>query len=204
MTRRLLLVCSLAMLGCSKKPAPKVVVPEVYRVKFETSKGDFTVEVRRAWAPHGADRFHELVRMKYFDQGRFFRVIQGFIAQFGVHRDFNVHDKWRKMTIADDPPIEKNAQWTLAFAKLGPSSRTTEVFINLGDNPKLDEQGFVPFGKIVDGFASVAQIYAGYGEFRPDGKFIDGGRVEEETNEYLIPRFPKMDYIVRANLEKLE
>jgi peptidyl-prolyl cis-trans isomerase A (cyclophilin A) len=191
----------LALASCGKKPEPKVVVPEVYRVVFETSVGNFTVEVQRAWAPHGADRFHELVRMRYFDQGRFFRVIQNFIAQFGVHRDFNVHGKWREMTIADDPPVEKNTVGTLAFAKSGPNTRATEVFINLNNNTKLDEQGFVPFGRVVSGLENVAKIYAGYGEFRPEGKFLDGGRVEEETNEYLVQRFPKLDYILRTHFE---
>jgi len=181
-----------------KKPAPKIVVPDVFRVKFETSQGDFVVEANRAWAPHGVDRFHELVRMKYFDENRFFRVIPNFIAQFGVHRDFNVHEKWREFFIVDDPPKEKNLRGTLAFAQSGPSTRATEVFINLADNPALDQQGFVPFAKIVEGQDVPAKLYSGYGEMRPEGKEIDPGRVEGETNEYLIPRFPKMDYITRA------
>jgi peptidyl-prolyl cis-trans isomerase A (cyclophilin A) len=167
-------------------------------VRFETSQGDFTVEVTRAWAPRGADRFHELVRMRYFDESRFFRVLAGFIAQFGVHKDFNVHDKWRKFFILDDPPKEKNARGTLAYAKSGPNSRATEVFINLKDNAILDEQNFVPFGKVVEGMEVVDKLYSGYGEMRPEGKEIDPGRVEEEANEYLVPRFPKMDYIKRA------
>src|SRR5579871_3093378 len=121
---------ALCVTAC-KKPAPKVVVPEVFRVKFETSQGDFVVEARRDWAPHGVDRFHELVRMKYFDEGRFFRVVKGFIAQFGVHRDFKVHDVWRTLFIVDDPPKEKNVRGTLAFAKSGPNTRATEIFINL-------------------------------------------------------------------------
>src|SRR5947208_12755079 len=137
-------VLALFSIGC-RKPAPKVVVSEVFRVSFETSQGDFIVEVNRAWSPHGADRFHELVRMRYFDEARFFRVLKGFIAQFGVHRDFDVHATWRKMFIVDDPPKEKNLRGTLAFAKSGPNTRATEVFINLADNAALDDQGFVPF-----------------------------------------------------------
>ena len=190
-------VLALSSIGC-RKPAPKVVVPEVFRVSFETSQGDFIVELNRAWSPHGADRFHELVRMRYFDEARFFRVLKGFIAQFGVHRDFDVHATWRKMFIVDDPPKEKNLRGTLAFAKSGPNTRATEVFINLADNAALDDQGFVPFGKIVQGIEVIDKIYSGYGEMRPEGKDIDGNRVEEETNEYLVQRFPKMDYIVRA------
>lgn len=183
-----------------RKPAPKVVVPEVFRVKFETTQGDFVVEATRAWAPHGVDRFHELVRKRYFDDGRFFRVLQGFIAQFGVHRDFNVHAIWRNSFIVDDPARQKNLRGTLAFAKSGPNTRSTEIFINLADNAVLDDQGFVPFGKIVEGLEVIDKLYSGYGEMRPEGKEIDVGRVEGETNEYLVPRFPKMDYIKRARL----
>ena len=187
------------MAACHK-PAPKVVVPEVFRVKFETSQGDFVVEATRAWAPRGVDRFHELVRMRYFDQGRFYRVLHGFIAQFGVHRDFTVHATWRSLFIVDDPPKEKNLRGTLAFAKSGPNTRATEIFINLADNPVLDQEGFVPFARIVDGIDVIDKLYSGYGEMRPEGKEIDAGRVEEETNEYLVQRFPKLDYIKRARL----
>jgi len=187
-------------LAACRKPPAKVVVPEVFRVKFETSQGDFVVEATRAWAPHGVDRFHELVRMRYFDQGRFFRVLPHFIAQFGVHRDFNVHDAWRKLFIPDDPPNQKNARGTLAFAKSGPSTRATEIFINLADNTILDSQAFVPFARIVEGMEVPDKLYAGYGEMRPEGKEIDPARVEEETNEYLVQRFPKLDYIKTARL----
>lgn len=194
-----LCMASLLLAACSKKEPPKpVVVPAVFRVKFQTSKGDFVVEATKAWAPHGVDRFHELVRMKYFDQGRFFRVVPGFIAQFGVHRDFNVHGKWRTMFIADDPPQQKNLRGTLAYAESGPGTRATEMFINLADNKALDDQGFVPFAKVIQGMDVVDQFYSGYGEVRPEGKYIDPGRVEGETNEYLTQDFPKLDYIVHA------
>jgi len=191
------LTAALLLAGC-KKPAPKIVVPEIFRVQFETSQGIFIVEATRAWAPHGVDRFHELVRKRYFDDGRFFRVIPGFIAQFGVHRDFNVHAAWRQLFIPDDPPKQKNLRGTLAYAMSGPATRATEIFINLADNPMLDEQAFVPFAKVIQGMDVVDKFYAGYGEMRPQGKDIDPGRVEEETNEYLVQRFPKMDYIKHA------
>lgn len=190
-----LMILALLAAGCRKQP--KVVVPEVFRVKFQTSQGDFVVEAARAWAPHGVDRFHELVRMRYFDQGRFFRVVKGFIAQFGVNRDFNVHDTWRELFIVDDPPQQKNLRGTLSFAKSGPNTRATEIFINLADNGILDDQKFVPFAKVVSGMDVVDKLYSGYGDLRPLGP-IDGGRVEEEANEYLVPRFPKLDYIVHA------
>ena len=184
--------------GCHKKEEVKVIVPEVFRVKFQTSQGDFVVEAIRAWAPHGVDRFHELVRMKYFDQGRFFRVVPGFITQFGVHRDFNVHEKWRTMFIPDDPPQQKNVRGTLAFAKTDPGTRATEIFINLVDNKALDDQFFVPFAKVVQGMDVVDKFYSGYGEMRPEGKYIDPTRVEGEANEYLTQRFPNLDFILHT------
>jgi peptidyl-prolyl cis-trans isomerase A (cyclophilin A) len=192
-------MAAVLLTACRKKEQPKVVVPEVFRVKFQTSQGDFVVEAQRAWAPHGVDRFHELVRIKYFDQGRFFRVVPGFIAQFGVHRDFDVHGKWRTMFIADDPPREKNLRGTLAFAKSDAGTRSTEMFINLADNQALDDQGFVPFAKIIQGMEVVDKFYSGYGEMRPEGKYIDPTRVEGEANEYLTQRFPKLDFIVRTS-----
>jgi peptidyl-prolyl cis-trans isomerase A (cyclophilin A) len=193
------LLLTVVAVAC-RKPAPKVVVPEVFRVKFETSQGDIVVEARREWAPHGVDRFYELVRMRYFDQGRFFRVLPGFIAQFGVHRNMDVHATWSKLYIVDDPPRLKNLRGTLAFAQSGPSTRATEIFINLADNAGLDEERFVPFAKVVQGMELADRFYSGYGEMRPEGKLMDRGRVEEETNEYLVQRFPKLDYIVRARM----
>ena len=193
-------MAALLLSACQKKEEPKVAVPQVFRAKFQTSQGDFTVEARRVWAPHGVDRFHELLRMHYFDQGRFFRVVPGFIAQFGVHRDFDVHGKWRTYSIADDPPQQKNLLGTLAYAMSGPGTRATEIFINLADNPALDQQGFVPFAKVVQGMDVVGKFYAGYGEMRPEGKYIDPSRVEGEANEYLVQRFPKLDYILRTEI----
>jgi len=192
------LVASMLTACHKKKEEPKIVVPDVFRVKFQTSKGDLVVEATRAWAPHGADRFHELVRVKYFDQGRFFRVVPGFIAQFGVHRDFTVQEKWRTMFIPDDPPREKNLRGTLAFAKSDPGTRAVEIFINLADNKALDDQSFVPFAKVVQGMDVVDKFFSGYGEMRPEGKYIDPGRVEGEANEYLTQRFPNLDFIVRT------
>jgi peptidyl-prolyl cis-trans isomerase A (cyclophilin A) len=198
-TRRAILIAlpGLSLPAC-RKPAPKIVVPEVFWVRFDTSQGDVIVEATRSWAPRGVDRFHELTRNRYFDQGRFFRVVPGFIAQFGVHRDFNVHEQWRQFFILDDPPQQKNLRGTLAFAQSGKNTRATEIFINLADNPMLDEQGFVPFAKVVKGMDAVDRFYSGYGEMRPIGKEIDPGRVEEEANEYLVQRFPKLDYIKTA------
>jgi peptidyl-prolyl cis-trans isomerase A (cyclophilin A) len=193
-------ITALLLAACHKEAPKVVVVPQVFRAKFQTSRGDLVVEAYRAWAPHGVDRFHELLRMKYFDQGRFFRVVPGFIAQFGVHRDFDVQGKWREYFIADDPPQQKNLRATLAYAMSGPGTRATEIFINLADNPALDAQGFVPFGKIVQGMDVVDKLYSGYGEMRPEGKYIDPTRVEGEANEYLVQRFPNLDFIVRTEI----
>lgn len=191
----------LAALLCACRPE-KIVVPEVFRVQLETSKGNVVVEANRAWAPRGVDRFHELVRMGYFTQGRFFRMVPGFVAQFGVHRDYDVHTVWRTLFIVDDPPKEKNLRGTLAFAQSGPNTRATEIFINLADNAILDDQRFVPFAKVIQGMDVVDQFYSGYGELRPEGTFIDPGAVEEGGNAYLVPRFPKLDYIKRATILK--
>ena len=200
MRSRSVFIATLLLTGCHKEAPKAVVVPEVFRVKFQTSQGDFIVEAHRAWAPHGVDRFHELLRMRYFDQGRFFRVVPGFIAQFGVHRNFDVHGKWREYFIADDPPQQKNLRGTLAYAMSGSTTRATEIFINLADNAALDQQGFVPFAEVVQGMNVVDKLYAGYGEMRPEGKYIDPGRVEGEANEYLVQRFPNLDYILRAEI----
>jgi peptidyl-prolyl cis-trans isomerase A (cyclophilin A) len=196
--RRILITAAFALLLTTCGKNDKVAVPAVFRVKFTTTQGDFVVEATRAWAPRGVDRFHELVNMRYFDQNRFFRVVPGFVAQFGVHRDYDVHDRWRKYTIVADPPKEKNLRGTLAFAQSDPNSRATEIFINLADNAALDAQNFVPFAKVISGMDVVDKFYSGYGELMPEGKYIDPNRVENGTNAYLEPHFPKLDYVKRA------
>jgi peptidyl-prolyl cis-trans isomerase A (cyclophilin A) len=186
--------------ACSEKEAVKV--PEMFHVKFVTSEGDFTVEVDRAWAPRGVDRFHELLQMKYFNDGRFFRVVPNFIAQFGVNKDYATHAVWREFFIIDDRPEKRqsNLRGTLAFAQSGPNTRATEIFINLKDNPMLDEEGFLPFAEVVEGMDVVDHLYSGYGELRPTGRFIEPGRVEEGANSYLVPRFPNLDYIKKTEI----
>jgi len=196
--RSLLTLAASALLLAACRKDENRVVPNVFRVKFTTSQGDFVVEATRAWAPRGVDRFHELVNMRYFDENRFFRVIPGFVAQFGVHKDYDIHDRWRKYFILDDPPKEKNLRGTLAFAQSDPNTRATEIFINLADNAALDAQNFVPFAKVVSGMDVVDKFYSGYGELMPEGKYIDPNRVENGTNAYLEPHFPKLDYIRRA------
>ncbi len=189
-------VFALFLSACQKDET--VLVPDVFRVKFETTQGDFTVGAIKSWAPRGVDRFHELLRMHYFNEGRFFRVVPGFVAQFGVHKDYDVHDRWRKYFILDDPPLQKNLRGTLAFAQSEPNTRATEIFINLADNAAMDAQNFVPFAKVISGMDVVDKFYSGYGELMPEGKYIDPNRVENGTNAYLEPHFPKLDYIKRA------
>ncbi len=197
MRNELLLLPVILLAASCSKPPEKIVVPEKFRVEFETSKGNFIVEAHREWSPHGVDRFHELVRIHYFNNSRFFRVLPGFIAQFGVADQFKVHDVWKKMFIPDDPQAVRNVRGTLAFAKSDPGTRATEIFVNLADNADLDAQSFVPFAQVMQGMEVIDQFYS-YGELRPKGKGPDPGRVEEEANEYLVPRFPRMDYVKTA------
>jgi cyclophilin family peptidyl-prolyl cis-trans isomerase len=196
--RRILIVAVSTLLLAACGNNQRLAVPDVFRVKFTTSQGDFIVEATRAWAPRGVDRFHELVNMRYFDENRFFRVVPGFVAQFGVHKDYDIHDRWRKYFILDDPPKEMNLRGTLAFAQSDPNTRATEIFINLADNAALDAQNFVPFAKVITGMDVIDKLYSGYGDLMPEGKYIDPNRVENGTNAYLEPHFPKLDYIKRA------
>jgi peptidyl-prolyl cis-trans isomerase A (cyclophilin A) len=183
--------------GCAKEP---VKVPDAFKVKFTTSAGDIVIEVQKSWSPHGVDRFHELARIGHFNEGRFFRVVPGFVAQFGVHKNFETHRIWRELFILDDPPVLNNTRGTLAYAQDGRNTRATEMFFNLKDNPLLDEQKFAPFARVIEGMDVVDRLYAGYGEMKPDGDFIDHGHVEEAANAYLVPRFPKLDYIKKAEI----
>ncbi|PYT23121.1 MAG: peptidylprolyl isomerase [Acidobacteria bacterium] len=185
-----LLIC-----GCSR---PR----NVYRVRFETSKGDVVIQVRRDWAPLGADRFYTLVRSAFYDGARFFRVLPGFVVQFGIPSDPVVTRKWRDTNLKDDPVKQSNARGTVSFATDGPNSRTTQVFINLGNNATLDQKGFAPFGAVVGGMNVVDQFYSEYGEGEPRGKGPAQPRIEAEGNAYLECDFPKLDYIKRAAVQQ--
>lgn len=178
--------------------------PDAYRARFETSAGVFVVEVTRAWAPLGADRFYNLVKNGFYDEARFFRAIPGFMVQFGIHGDPAVSSVWRNARINDDPVKETNAPMTITFATAGPNTRTTQVFINFGNNAALDKQGFAPFGRVVQGQDVVNKIYTGYGEGAPRGKGPEQGRIQMEGNAYLSKAFPKMDYIKKATIDTAE
>jgi peptidyl-prolyl cis-trans isomerase A (cyclophilin A) len=180
--------------------ALKEQAPPVYKVEFDTSKGPFVVEVHRDWAPNGADRFYNLVKNGFYDNTRFFRVLEGFMAQFGVNGDPKVSAVWREARIKDDPVKVSNKRTFVTFATAGPNTRTTQVFINYGDNSNLDGQGFSPFGQVVSGMKVVESLYSGYGEGAPGGRGPNQARVQSEGNAYLGSAFPNLDYVKKATI----
>jgi len=189
--------CSSPVMGEASRRAPNE-----FAVRLDTSKGPVVIEVRRDWAPQGADRFYDLVRRRYYDGARFFRVIAGRWAQFGIHGDPAVSARWRGRAIPDDPRRESNRRGTVAFAFAVPSGRTTQVFVNLGDNAdRLDGQGFAPFGRVVEGMEAMDALFPGYGEAAGGG--IRAGHQEPlftGGNAYLAREFPRLDYIRRARV----
>ncbi len=174
--------------------------PDTFKAQFDTTKGKFTIEVTRALSPNGADRFYNLVRSGYFKDIAFFRVIPGFMCQFGIHGDPAVAAKWRDANISDDPVKGSNTRGAITFATAGPNTRTTQLFINFGDNARLDGMGFSPFGKVSDGMDVVDKINGEYGEGAPGGMGPDQGRVQNEGNAYLKKDFPNLDYIKSATI----
>jgi len=185
-----------------KNPAGlKETAPATFKANFDTSVGTFVVEVHRDWAPQGADRFYNLVKNGFYDGARFFRVIPGFMVQFGIAGDPSISTAWRAARIPDDPVKQSNKRGYITFAHAGPNTRTTQVFINFGDNASLDAQGFPPFGQVATGgMAVVDKINGEYGEGAPRGRGPDQGRVQTEGNAYLMKDFPKLDYIKKATI----
>ncbi len=176
--------------------------PASYKVKFDTTKGAFVVQVNRAWAPNGADRFYNLVKNGFYDNVRFFRVISGFMVQFGINGDPQLSARWRAASIQDDPVTQHNTRGMITFATAGPNTRTTQVFINFADNSQLDSMGFAPFGKVVTGMNVVDAINAEYGEGAPRGRGPDQGKLQSQGNAYLAREFSRMDYVKKATIEK--
>jgi homoserine O-acetyltransferase len=176
--------------------------PNQFRVKFETTSGNFIIEVHRDWSPHGADRFYELVRNGYYDNSRFFRVVPGRWVQFGISGDPKTAEEWRRRGIPDDPLIQHNTRGFVAFANTGPDTRSTEVYINTGDNTRNDkENGFAPFGQVVEGMDIVEKLYSGYGE--QSGGGMRAGHQDAifaGGNAYLDREFPKLDKLIRASV----
>jgi peptidyl-prolyl cis-trans isomerase A (cyclophilin A) len=201
------LFASVIAIACSKDSPPQradsttsaasgtvTASPDSFRVAFETTRGNFVVDVVRAWSPRGVDRFHELVNAGYFTDIAFIRVLPRFVAQFGMHGDPAVNRRWEDRRILDDPVVQSNKRGTIVFATSGPNTRGNQFFINYGDNARLDGMGFSPFGRVVEGMSVVDSIYAGYGE-TPDQE-----RVAAEGNAYLKRQFPRLDYIKSARI----
>jgi len=194
------LLCLLLLLPFSHHKAP-----EVFRVKFETTAGSFVLEAHRDWSPHGADRFYELIRTKYYDDSRFFRVVPGRWAQFGINGNPTIAQQQRRITIPDDALKRHNTAGYVAFSNTGPDTRSTQVYINLGDNTARNdvEAGFAPFGQVVEGMDVVERLYGGYGEHSGGGMraglqdqiFVGG-------NTYLDREYPKLDKLIRATILK--
>lgn len=207
-----ILACLAAHLGCAQQTSDSAEEPPVpsadaadsgtsttddpnrFKVKFETSTGDFVVAVAPNWAPKGAARFRELVETGFYNGCRFFRVVPGFVVQWGISGDPDVQAKWREATIEDDPVVVSNTRGRITFAMSGPDSRTTQVFISYGDNSQLDEQGFAPFGEVIDGMDVVGSINADSGEAPQQLN------IQLEGNEYLNSKFPNLDYIKKATI----
>jgi peptidyl-prolyl cis-trans isomerase A (cyclophilin A) len=209
----LALAC-LALTGCSrpsetetaKKAAPAAAkneqAPEVFRVNLATSKGPVVIEVHRDWAPRGADHFYSLVKLGYYDGNRFFRVVRNFVAQFGISGDPAANQLWAGANLPDDPVKQRNIKGTVSYAKEGPNSRSTQLFINLRDNSKtLDKTGFAPIGKVVSGMDVVERFYTSYGDMAPRGQGPDATKIQTQGNEYLATNFPRLDYIQKATVE---
>jgi cyclophilin family peptidyl-prolyl cis-trans isomerase len=192
-----LLALTLSALACSDplpQRAPLGPTPDSFRVAFATSRGTFVVEAIRSWAPKGVDRFHQLVGEGFFDENRFYRVLPGFIAQFGANDDRKRNEQWEAKPLADDTAREKNKRGTISFATLGPGTRTHQLFVNLKDNPNLDAQGFAPIGRVVEGMSVVDSLYDDYGEIPKYHMIATLG------NKYLARMFPKLDYIRTATI----
>lgn len=176
--------------------------PDTFRARFTTSEGDFVVEVQRDWAPHGADRFYNLVRLGFYDDTRVFRIRAGVFAQFGLSGDPAINQVWYERTIPDDPPSQRHTRGRVFFAMRGPDDRTTQAVIDLRDNPDYYEQGFVPFGEVIEGMGAVDRLYAGYGESAGGGmRAGNQGRIVNEGNAHLDADFPLLDEILRAVIE---
>jgi peptidyl-prolyl cis-trans isomerase A (cyclophilin A) len=191
-------VLATAASACGDGDAPVQTVrapaPDSFRVTFTTNRGAFVVQVYRAWAPNGADRFWELAGEGFFDENRFYRVLPGFIAQFGANDDRGRNKRWEAKPLPPDPRRERNARGTVSYAMLDPSSRTHQLFINLKDNASLDAQGFTPIGRVIEGMAVVDSLYDEYGE---DPKYH---LIATQGNKYLARMFPKLDYIRSARI----
>jgi peptidyl-prolyl cis-trans isomerase A (cyclophilin A) len=181
--------------------ALKETAPATFTARFDTSAGPFVVTVHREWAPNGADRFYNLVKHGFYHDARFFRAIAGFMVQFGLNGNPTITALWRNARLAPDKVTQSNKRGFVTFAMGGtPDTRTTQIFINYGDNSRLDAMGFAPFGQVTSGMEVVDKLYTGYGEGAPRGQGPDSTRIQAEGNEYLMKQFPKLDYVKTATI----
>jgi peptidyl-prolyl cis-trans isomerase A (cyclophilin A) len=212
--RYLLIAAACALLaGCSSSPEPpakkeaaappkKETAPDVFSVNLDTSKGPIVIEVHRDWAPIGADQFYSLVKTGFYDGDRFFRVVRGFVVQFGINGDPQVNRLWSNANLPDDPVKQHNRRGMVTYATAGPNTRSTQLFINLRDNSSsLDRTGFAPFGKVTGGMDVVDSLYSSYGDMPPGGQGPDATQIEVQGNEYLASHFPRLDYIKKATVQ---
>ncbi len=184
-----------------KPPATTEKAPDTFQIQWQTTDGTFTTTCHRAWAPQGADRLYYLVNAGYFENIAYFRVIKGFMAQFGLHGDPAVNEAWKEATIDDDPVVQSNTRGYLSFATSGPNSRTTQMFINFGDNQKLDSMDFSPVCLVDgDGMTVVDSLYDGYGEGAPRGRGPRQDFIHKKGNAYLKENFPELSYIEKATV----
>ena len=189
--------------GLGNPAALNEKAPASYRAKFDTSKGTIAIEVRRDWAPNGADRFYNLVKNGFYDDTRFFRVISGFMAQFGMHGTPAIQQAWSQARLKDDTVRQGSRRGYVVFAHGGPNTRTTQLFINYRDNSaSLDKQGFAAIGQVVSGMDVVDKLYSGYGDGPPSGKGPSQQRIAAEGNAYLAKEFPNLDYIKSATISQ--
>ena len=188
--------------GCSGSSQSKQAasVPDLFKVNLDTSKGPVVIEVHKDWAPLGAERFYRLVKSGYYDGARFFRVLPGFMAQFGIAADPQSTAKWKEANLQDDPVKQSNTRGMVTFATAGPNTRTTQMFINTGDNARLDSQGFAPIGKVISGQEAVESFFSGYGEGAPSGRGPAQQLIEIQGNAYLEKDFPELDFIKKASI----
>jgi len=196
-----------ALTGCSPSEEPKAsapkkdpTAPDLFTVSLDTSKGPVEIEVHKDWAPIGAQHLYELVNRGYYDGNRFFRVTHSYV-QFGVNGNPQVSSMWSTANLRDDPVKESNVRGAVSYAKLGPNTRATQLFINMRDNSKeLDKQGFAPVGKVVTGMEAVDGLYSAYGDMPPRGQGPDPSKIEVLGNSYLESRFPRLDFVKTATI----
>jgi peptidyl-prolyl cis-trans isomerase A (cyclophilin A) len=181
-------------------PPQDAKAPAEFKVRLDTTKGDIVLKITRDWAPKGADRFHALVKAGYYDDCRFYRVLPKYIAQFGISGTPATAAKWKELPIDDDPVKQKNTRGRVTFARGGPNTRTTNLFINLKDSTSLDGDGFAPIGEVVEGMDIADQLFSGYGDGAPKGKGPSQKKIYEQGNAWLQKDYKDLDYIKTAKV----